>query len=547
MAEKEVGKIEESMGEYLITVRNELLNGNFDEAKRIEREHLIPPHIIGSISNSVFDGMLRDKKYKFAITLAKKYDLPIEKLDDVVLLEFRSLIAQAKYKEAIEWGMKNKLPEFEISRAAVKGIEVAILEGDVQKAVKWKGDYNINHEQIGTIWQKGYDNAFAEEKFFDAALLCREFGSSERKTLLTAAKALKNSIRKGIFRELPDIETEFHFFNDYSFGLIGDDEAKLVIEVFIEFLDVCVKKADGKTLVSSIDGTRILYSEYTSHFLKGLVHMILKKSIELHGILMKKNKYSEAKNIKEQLGLFEDRVPDDMKRAVLDQATEYHNWLLKESEFETAKDVKDAYMLMGIYSPAELIDSMQKTAVECISNCIRKGEFKRVQYIIDEYNIPALEVGERASEDLKYLLASEMYEVAFDTLLKFKVNTEDEELKEIAAKSFEKCMEKGYFEIAADIGHVFEIKNPDLRKAAKIVWERLMENEDYAKARIVKKKHKLTRKDTQAAAKKAYEINLEKNKIDVAQKIRMEYNVNVGIITWIIELIKSILRIFFKS
>ena len=38
MAEKEVGSVEESKGEFLITVRNELNNGNFDEAKRVYKQ-----------------------------------------------------------------------------------------------------------------------------------------------------------------------------------------------------------------------------------------------------------------------------------------------------------------------------------------------------------------------------------------------------------------------------------------------------------------------------------------------------------------------------
>ena len=202
---------------------------------------------------------------------------------------------------------------------------------------------------------------------------------------------------------------------------------------------------------------------------------------------------------------------------------------------------------MGVYASSELIDSAQKAAMEYVSTCIRKGEFKKADFIIEDYNIPAPEIKERAGEDLKYLLASEKFETAFEILLKFKISVEDEELREIAAKSFEKCMDKGYYEIAADLGHVFEIKNPNVKKAAKIIWERFMDAEDYAKARMVKRKHRLLRKDTQDFAKKAYDLNMEKNKLDVAKKIRDEYAVSVGIIEWLIELIKSILRFFFKT
>ena len=547
MAEKEIGSVEDSKGGFLVTVRNELISGNFDEAKRLEREYLIPPNIISSIANSVYDGFIKEKKFKLAVYLAKKYELSSEKVSDAILMEFRNLIGQGKCEDAVEWGIKNGLPDFEIRKAAVKGIEIAIMDGDAKKAVKLKNDYSITEDQIGDMWQKGYDKAFGERRYLDAALFSKEFGSSERKTILTASKALKNAIHNKTFSDIIIVEREFRFFNDPSFDLLGDDEAKSVVESFLNFIDLCLKNNDGETLVKVVDSVRILYGYYTNHHLKGLVHMVLKKSIETHGNLMKENKYDEARTIKDQLGLFEEQVPMEIKTELLGQALEFHNRLLKEDDLETAKKVKDEYQLMGVYSSAELIDSVQKAAIECLSNCIRNGMLKKANFIIEDYNIPTPDIKEIASEDLKYLLESEKYDFVFNTLLKFKISTDDEELKEIAEKSFEKCMGKGYYEIAADMGYVFEIKNPNVKKAAKTVWERLMDAEDYGKARIIKKKHRLTKKDTQEIAQKAYDVNIEKRKIDVAKKIRDEYGIDVGFIKWLIELIKSILRLLFKT
>lgn len=389
--------------------------------------------------------------------------------------------------------------------------------------------------------------AFDKGNYFDAALLCKEFGSSERKTLLTASKAFKDSVHRGAFKDIVKVEDEFHFFASYSFDLIGEEDAKSVVEEFIKFLESCKKNNDGKTLVEVVDGTRVLYNIHSNHFLKGLVRSTYKMSVEIHGILMKNNNYDDALLIKEKLGLFEEKVPTEMRRQVMEQALELHNRVLKDGDFDTAKKVKDQYQLMGMYAPTELIDSIQKATIEYVSACIRKGEFKKADFVIEDYNVPSEEVAERAGEDLKYLLASEKFDLAFDTLLKFKISNQDEELRDIAAKAFEKCMDKGYFEIAADLGHVFELKNPNVRKAAKLVWERLMENEDYKKAKTIKKKHRLTRKDTQDIAKRSYDVNMEKNKIEVARNIRDDYGVNVGFVEWLIEFIKSIIRSFFKS
>jgi len=547
MVEKGTGSGEDFKGELVVAIKNELISGNFDEAKRIEGEHRIPPHIISSIANSVYDGLIKGKKFRLALSLAKKYELSSEKVSNAILMEFNSLVGQEKCEDAIEWGLGNGLPDYEISKAAVKGVEIAIMNGNVEKALKLKNDYFITDGQTGNIWQKGYDKAFRERRYLDAAFLNREFGSSERKTILTASKALKNAIRNKAFSDIIIIEREFCFFNDLSFNILGDDEAKSVVESFIDFMDLCLKRNDGEILVDVVDGARILYGQYTNYHLKGLVNIILKKSVAIHGNLMKENKYDEARTTRNRLGLLEDMVPVEIRTEILGQALEFHNKLLKEGNLETAKKVKDEYQLISIYSPAKLIDSVQKAATECLSDCIRKGKIKNADFIINEYNIPATDIKDRASEELKYLLTSEKYDLALNALLRFKINTDNEELREIAENCFEKSMEKGYYEIAADLGYVFEIKSPNVKRAAQTVWERLMDAEDYGKARIIRKKHKLTRKDTREIAQKAYNVNIEKNKVDVAKKIIDEYGIDVGFVKWIIELIKSILRFFFKA
>ena len=547
MVEKGTGNVEDLKGEFIVTIKNELISGNFDEARRVEREHRIHPNIISSIANSAYDRFIKEKKFRLALSLAKKYELSSEKVSDVILMEFHNLIGQEKCEDAIEWGLRNGLPDYEINRAAVKGVEIAIMNGNVKKAVKLKSDYSITDAQTGNMWQKGYDKAFRERRYLDAALLNREFGSSEKKTILTASKALINAVRNKKFSDIIVVEREFSLFNDPSFSILGDDEAKSVVESFLKFVDLCLKNNDGEVLVDVVEGVRILYGHYTNHHLKGLVHTILRKSAEIHGNLIKENKYNEARTIKDRIGLLEDMVPAEIKTKVLGQALEFHNKLLKEGDLETAKKVKDEYQLMSIYSPTELIDSVQKAATECLSNCIRKGKLKNADFIIDEYNIPALDVKDRASEELKYLLTSEKYDLASNTLLKFKIDTDNEELREIAVKYFEKSLEMGYYEIAADLGYVFEIKSPNVKRAAVTVWERFMEAEDYGKARIIKKKHKLTRKDTQEIAHKAYDVSIEKSKVAVAKKIRDEYGIDIGFIKWIMELIKSILRLFIKT
>jgi len=540
-------KTEESSGEVLHQIRSAMQEGRLDDAKRLERENLVANHVISTIANSVFDGLLMDHNYLTAIQLGRQYELGADKINDTIIMEFRQLIHKGQVDDAINWGLKHHLPDYEISRAAVKGVEIFLLNGDVSNAVEMKSKYSITNEQLGNMWQKGYDEMFEKGQFYEAALLSREFGSSERKTLLTATKALREAIRSKNWNKIITIDDTFRIFNDESFNLIGDEDAKNVVEVIQGYIRTCLAENRINEMVDVIDGCRILYGFYTNHHMKGLVSFVLKQAIEAHGILLEQNRFKEAQQLRDRMGLLEERVPSEMRKQVMDQALEFHNALLKEKEIDQAKTVKEEYQLLGMYAPSETINKVHTAALECVSQCLRKGEFKKTEYLIDEYNLPTKDVQDQASDDAMQLLDDEKYDTAFNILMEFKISPTDDEMQEKGMKAFEKSMEKGYYELAADIGHVFELKTPKVKEAAKIVWERCMESGDYTKAKMIRRKHRLNKKITRNLATKAYYENMNSNAVDVARKIREEYNISIGFFSWLTELIKTILRLFFKS
>ncbi|MCL5019514.1 MAG: hypothetical protein M1426_03410, partial [Patescibacteria group bacterium] len=483
--------VEKATGDALITIRTNMMEGNFDDAKRIERESLVPPHIILTIANSVFDSLMLEREFLRSIELARKYELPVNRINDAVVQQFRALQTQNEYEKALEWAFKNGIQEHEINRAAIKWIEYSILQGDVTKAVKVKAQFHISHEQIGGLWQQGYDKAFEQGRFFDAALLSREFGSSERKTILTAAKAFKKAIMEDDKESIIGTDREFRFFNEDFFSLLGDEEAKSVVEAFQNYLRTNLQKGESKKILEIVDGVRVLYSPYINHHLKGLVSFIYKEGSVAHGILLDMDRYDDAKQLRDDLALYEDKVPSDLRRRINDQALQYHNKIMLSGSLEQAKKIKDDYQLLGIYTPAESLNLIQETAGNYFAECVKKGEFKKASFILEEYNLPQEEVLAMITDSLKSLLEEEKFNIAFEVLLKYKIQTNDEEIRDTALKAFEKCMERGYYEIAADLGYVFELNIPRIKEAAKIVWERLMEAEDYQKARAVKRKHKL--------------------------------------------------------
>ncbi|RKY84796.1 hypothetical protein DRQ09_08095, partial [candidate division KSB1 bacterium] len=58
-------KPEEKKG--VISFRENLTSGNFEEARRIEREEFIPINVVRSVVNTVFDTFVAERKYRQAI------------------------------------------------------------------------------------------------------------------------------------------------------------------------------------------------------------------------------------------------------------------------------------------------------------------------------------------------------------------------------------------------------------------------------------------------------------------------------------------------
>jgi hypothetical protein len=547
VADTPVAQKEISKSDAISAMRTALIEGQFDTAKQAERDALLAPHVVASVANSVYEHLSNERLFERAIELSGRYDLGHEKTLDAALSQFRLFVGKGDIEEALSWGLQWKLSNLEISRAALKGIEQCLMKGDIPQAVELKGRYNITIEQIGNIWMKGFDLAMKERRYFDAAMLSRDFGQSDRKTLLTASKALKDAVAKHEYDMMVKIEDEFHFFNDESFGLIGDEECKSISEVYQKFFMDRVAKRDTEHLLHFIDGSGVLYSEFNNGYLNALVQFVYKRAVEFHGVLLNDNLRDLARDLKEGLTLMDERVNIELRRRIMEQALKYHNRILLENNYDQAKAVKDEYDLLGITSPSDIITETHETARQYFSDRIRNGEIKKAQFILDEYGLPRAELTQQLVEDLRELLNQGKCKVAFEMMLEFKVPTGDSDLKEAATKAFDENVDQGYYEIAADLGHVFELKSPKVHEAAQIVWQRAMESEDYKKARLIKRKHHLGRKETVKIATTAYNANMERNKAEIARKLREEYHIQLGFMEMILEFLKSIFSFLFKE
>ncbi|MFC1553507.1 hypothetical protein ACFL7D_02625 [candidate division KSB1 bacterium] len=545
MAEQEEKSLKE--GQAIQTFRNELLEGNFDGARVIEREQMIPPQAVQSVVHSTFETFITESKFIKAIEIGKKYEMSKDKIADVIYMEFRDKIARGNFDKAIEWALVYSLPDYEITRAAIKAIEAAILNKDIKLAVEIKQKYNITEEQIGNIWQKGYDDAFKEGKFFEAALLSREFGMSERKTIITSAKAFRNAMNKNSFEGMISVETEFHLFNDAEFSLLGDEESRALIKKIEEYLKEKLRSDSFKKAVELIIGIAILFKEIKNHTLKGLLHFVYSQAIDMHQLLLHDNRYDDAIWFVRELNLLEDNTPPNILREIFNHGVAYHNKLVENGNISQAITIKQDYDLLGARSNADSIDKIQDAIIIVLGGLIAKGETNIANQIINEYSVAPDEVADVTNKAVIGLLRDREYEKSIKIVTRFKTDISNFEIRNAAKEAFEQCFEDGYFETAANLGYIFEVESPNLKEAAKVVWEDLMQRQEYKKAIVIKKKHKLTKRHTESIAKAEYDRLIQINSIDDAQILRSEYRVNVGIFAWFIEVIRKILHLIFKK
>jgi limonene-1,2-epoxide hydrolase len=539
---EEQGVIE---GRGVAEFRKALTEANFDGAKVIEREYMLPPQAVGSIVNATFDNFISVQRFVDAIALGKRYELPKDKISDAIYMEFRRIIVSGDIDKAIEWALLNNLPDYEITRAAIKGIEAAILGKNIELAVEIKKKYAITEDQVGSVWQKGYDEATQDGKFFEAALLSREFGMSERKTLITAVRAFKAALQQNDFDKMVLVEEEFRVFNDAGFSVLGDEESRTLIKMTEAFIKEKLRTDSFKKAVSLIQGLTVLFKAITNHTLKDLIVFIYNQGIEVNQLFLQNNRYDDAIWFVRELSLLEDNTPDKTLREIYNQGVAYHNKLLKNGNISAAIKVKKDYDLLGDHGNADSIDLIQNTCVSFLSELIEKGDTKAGNQLIKEYNIQPGEIAHIAKEAVISSLNENKYDMAIDIVTKFNVVIDDFDIKTAGRNAFDTSKRNGYYETAANIGYIFEIDSPEVREAARIVWEDLIRRQEYRKAAVIKKKHKLAKKQTENLAKEEYNRLMQENELDAAKKLREEYQINISFFAWFLELIKKILLIIF--
>ena len=294
-------------------------------------------------------------------------------------------------------------------------------------------------------------------------------------------------------------------------------------------------------MVHLIHGLGVLFKEIENHILRDFVVFVYNQSREVHDFLLQENRHDDAVWFKNELNLLESNTPNKTLREIFNQAVKYHNNYLKNGNISLAMKMKKDCDLLGTLSDADSIDTIQNVVISVLTEFIEKGETKAGNSIIKEYSIPQEDIEKVVIEAVTNSLSTGAYDRAIDIVTKFKVEVDNFDIKSASKSAFDQCRQSGYQETAANIGYIFDIDSPDVKDAARLVWEDFMRRKEFRKAAVLKKKHKLSQRYTDTIVKEEYDSLVELGKIEEAQKLREEYRVNVGFFSWLIEFFKKLL------
>ena len=533
----------ENKTDTIARIKKELVEGNFDKALIMQREKGILASEITSISHTVFSELITSKEFNIAIELAQLYNLSKDKIDDAVIKGFGSLLGKGEYEKAAQWGMEYKLSSSEILRATVKMFESCLVKSDLMGALAVAEKYTIPNDAVINSASGAFNAAFQRGDFLSAAMFGKEFDLSEKRVLTAAVNAFQEAILKGNWNSLIKIGHEFNILSDDTYDDIPERERDKAINIFFEHaIKNNIQRGKANLVQQILEATELLNSKYERVPLKELVNNVQFEIARLHNSLLTKGMENEAFEIIEHFGLLEADALAEVKISIIETAESYHHILLKHNKYDEAKNIKDKYKLFGKNILSGSFAGAIDAACEFLENTLANGDFKKGPEIIKEYNIPKDRVVEITNKMIIERFEKSQFEDVFHIMKNIKINPNREELKEIAQKKFSDAISNNKNELAAEIGKIFNLDEKSTKKAAYQAWVRQIRNGRYDKAAQLRKEHRIPAKMTRKVAHEIYKYNLEISRPDIAKRIRNEYAVKFNII----DIIKEFLGRIFK-
>ena len=522
--------------DFISNIKNELLEGHFEKALLLQNNSELQLNEINSIANTVFLEILAQKKYGRAIELAERYNLSQTMVNDAAAKGFIYLLVHHKYEEAVKWGLDYKLSSNELVKAKTKLFESLIEKKNIKGALNAVGKYNIPHDAIKNSASAAFNNAYQNKDYSTAAFLGKEFDMPRKRVLLAAVKAFEEHILKEKWNDLIELENEFNIISDSAFNEISEKDRISAINTFFEnAVKKNIKIGKLKIAISILESTGIMSRKYSKVPLKELINKILIEIAHVHKILLTKGNFEDAFDIINRFELLESNAPVEVKASVIEAAQSFNEILLKKNQFEEARNLKKKY---GLFDKNVLPGSFE-AGLSSACNLI-KGDLNKSSEVIKEYNIPKDRSTVIATNVVIVKLNKSQFEDVFSIINKFKVNFSDEKLQEEAQNKFLDALKNNHFEIAAELGRIFNIDAKKTKECAYKAWQRYIKSGKFDKALYFKKVYKIPPSWTENTAREVYKYNLTISRPDIAKKIRSEYYIKSNIFTIILEYIKSI-------
>ncbi|NVM00936.1 MAG: hypothetical protein HWN67_01250 [Candidatus Helarchaeota archaeon] len=526
-------------------IKRELIEGSFEKAVMLQKGSKLQLSEVKSIASTAFSELCSQNKYERAIELAERYNLPSEKTNEASLKGFTYFISKGEYEKAAKWGLEHKMSPSETTKAKIKIFESLISKKDIKGALKAVDEYNIPLEPIMNTANAAFSDAYQRKDYLSAAILGKEFNMSRKRVLIAAVNAFKAQIAKENWDGLIAVENEFNVLSDSVFDDILERDRESTIEIFYKnAIQENIVKGRAKLVIHILESTNILKRKYKDVSLKELMNKISLEIGRLHNLLLTKGNERDAIQIKDHFELLGTDALLEMKTSVIETAHSYHDVLLKKNQFDEAKNIKAEYGLFDKNRLSGDINAALTAVFEFLENLISREDFEGSMEVIKEYNIPKDKIAGIATKIIIDKLNKLEFESAFLILNELKIDPSFEELKNEAQNQFLDAFNSNHFEVAAEIGKFFKLDEKKTKVSAYKAWEKHMKNARYDKAFQFKKEYKIPSDWTEEVAREIYEYNMQISRPDIAKKIRCVYGIKYSLFDLIVEYIK---RFFFRK
>jgi len=506
-----------------------LMTGAIQEAAKFYSDENLLNTDLKPIVKKAFNAHNQKGNWRHAIRIAEEFEFIDEDLKHLKIEEYLRLTKTGEFEEAARWAQEHKLSDMEISQAAKLSYKSYIQKGEVDEAFRVLDEFNLDPKELLNETIVEFNTAYENKEYYKAAVIGDKFNFSRVRTLTAAVQACVSAINNEDYSQFVRIIFEFLLFREKSVNLLHEKEAKEFFCFVIEnFVEPAFSKGNLKILQEFAEKSDILVRSFEHEAIIDFVKEFSKTAVTHHNKALNSDDLKTSRFILDTFRLFEAPLPTEIRASLIEASEKYHNSLLKAGELDKAIEFKNHYGLFEKHILRESMEKGWKEAALYVIKILEKGDLRSARKALDEYKVPEYLRNDAVYQAISNLMNEQKYEVVFAIQKEFKLDRSKRKVSEGLLNMFHELMNRREYIIAAEFGELFHLNKTFIEDAAFKAWQKEFRNKNYDSAEKLKKKYKISRRNTLPLATQTYWSFMENKDFSMAVHIRKSYGVRLS-------------------